>query len=339
METMNREAWLTELVLRLSPLLEQQGKKMPKFRVSCGWPSTRAKARNGARIGECWMPEASADGTNEIFITPVLGDPVRIADVVLHEMAHAALPPGVGHKAPFAKLAKTLGLEGKPTSTEAGDKLKIKLKEITDELGEYPHAAIDISGRPKQPTRLLKVSCPECGYVIRVTLKWIDEAGYPICPQCNVEMGEEHEAENPLLISEQSVEFEFKNWSDDRFRLRLSKRRNRTQWFVIDYGETGYFAVGQARLVPAESRQNAIEIAESIKEGLLTHEELIEQIPDDVLTEDVETVSDEDWRDLQYLKELEAEAADHQDLILTPEEEAEYERNQASRELDNQSKA
>ena len=32
-----------------------------------------------------------------------------------------------------------------------------------------------------QSTRLLKALCPDCGYVIRVTAKWV-EVGLPVCP-------------------------------------------------------------------------------------------------------------------------------------------------------------
>ena len=28
----------------------------------------------------------------------------------------------------------------------------------------------------------IKAECPECGYIIRVTQKWIDDAGLPTCP-------------------------------------------------------------------------------------------------------------------------------------------------------------
>jgi hypothetical protein len=33
-----------------------------------------------------------------------------------------------------------------------------------------------------QATRLLKVQCSTCGYVARVTKRWIDKAGAPVCP-------------------------------------------------------------------------------------------------------------------------------------------------------------
>lgn len=333
----NREAWLTELAFRLQPI---HGKKLPKIRVACAPPSTRARAKAGKRrVGECWPAEHSKDGTFEIMISPVEDDPVEVAETVLHECLHAMLPPGTGHKAPFARLAKSIGFEGPPTQTPAGPELKAKLKEITDELGPYPHAALDLSGRKKQGTRLLKVCCPECGYVIRVTNKWIEEAGYPICPQCNVEMGEEDASENLLVHKEQSIVYGLKG--TDRFELRLSKKGNRSQWFVVDYGETdpskpdfiGFFATAPARVVPAEGRQDATDVATSIQEGLLTHEELQERVPEWLTDEEHEEAHpEEDWRDLEYFPEgYDEEEHDHEEE-LSPDEEAKYQENQKGRE-------
>lgn len=338
-EIINREHWLNELVARLGPMLESHGKKMPKFRISCGFPVTRARpssSKTAHRIGECWGADASADGTHEIFISPILGDALQIADVALHEMIHAALPPGTGHKAPFARLAKAVGLEGKPTATHAGDELKAKLQTIIDELGEYPHAALDASGRKKQTTRLLKVMCPECGYTARVTRTWIEEAGNPICPQCNTEFVEPEDdqaVDNPLLVAEQSIEFALKD-SDDRFTVRLSKKGKVGRWYVLDYGVPADFKVPEpARVTPAESRQDALDLIDSIREGLLTYEEL-EETDDSTMIDDadVEPDEEEDWRDLQFLAEDEDEFPDNLDSLLTPEEAEEYERNQRGRE-------
>jgi hypothetical protein len=49
--------------------------------------------------------------------------------------------------------------------------------------------------RKKQGTRLIKCECPECGYIARVTAKWLDEAGAPICPTDQISMGGEDEDE------------------------------------------------------------------------------------------------------------------------------------------------
>jgi hypothetical protein len=76
------------------------------------------------------------------------------------------------------------------TATIPTDELRRQLEELVGEIGEpYPHALLDPrSNERKQSTRLLKLECPGCGYVIRTTQKWI-EVGMPTC--C---CGEEFEA-------------------------------------------------------------------------------------------------------------------------------------------------
>lgn len=52
------------------------------------------------------------------------------------------------------------------------------------------NSAERIGGKKKQSTRMIKASCPECGYTVRVTRKWLDTAGAPICPACEEQMKE-----------------------------------------------------------------------------------------------------------------------------------------------------
>ena len=87
-------------------------------------------------------------------------------------------------------MATSLGLEGKMTATVAGADLKVKLDALAAKLGPYPHAALTPGMRTgKQGTRMLKVTCPEDGYTLRATRKWLD-MGLPTCP-CGTEMTEE----------------------------------------------------------------------------------------------------------------------------------------------------
>lgn len=44
-----------------------------------------------------------------------------------------------------------------------------------------------LAGPPVQGTRMLKCQCPECGYTVRTTRKWIDVAT-PVCPVDGAEM-------------------------------------------------------------------------------------------------------------------------------------------------------
>lgn len=177
-----RESWLQALMQALLPMLEEvepgSTANADKWRVSVGFPGGGSKTK---RIGECWPASASSGALQEIFISPILPDAKSVDHVLLHEMVHAADGNKSGHRGPFAKMAKALGLVGKMTATVAGDALRVKLDAITEKLGPYPHSALSFKDRKKQSTRLLKCKCPECGYIIRTTAKWADVA----MPQCS----------------------------------------------------------------------------------------------------------------------------------------------------------
>ena len=68
------------------------------------------------------------------------------------------------------------------TATTAGEALQARLHAMADELGPYPHAAlVGGDGRKKQSTRMLKVTCAECGCIARMTRQWLEEVGAPTC--------------------------------------------------------------------------------------------------------------------------------------------------------------
>lgn len=172
-----REEWLVALVQALRPMFQAAGYEIPACPISCGWPSKSVRKA----LGQCWCSSSAEDGSRAIFVTPKMAKAVDVAEVVVHEVLHACLPDDVGHKAPFKKGMKALGLEGKATATSCGQELTERLNTICSGLGEYPHAALSLSAQmPKQGTRMLKLICPSCGYVVRTTAKWI-EVGRPTC--------------------------------------------------------------------------------------------------------------------------------------------------------------
>jgi hypothetical protein len=186
----NREDWLSEGIKLLRPVFKKEGHPVPeRVRAAVGFPSVRAMSAKRKRIGECWNPSCSADNTHEIIISPVLSDVMDVFETLTHELAHAAVGTEHGHKGPFVKLVRALGLEGKPTSTVAGPEFKKLAEPILKKLGPLPHGALTgASSQKKQTTRMIKCVCAECGYVARTTQKWIDLAGAPVCPRDKVRM-------------------------------------------------------------------------------------------------------------------------------------------------------
>jgi hypothetical protein len=175
----NRETWLLAATENLrSGLFKEQGAVIPDVRVSIGFPGGGSARK---RIGEYWLSCSCTDSVPQIFISPVLDSPIRALDTLVHELVHAVHPES-GHKGPFRKLALAVGLTGKMKSTVAGPELTERLNALISELGPFPHSSINLADRKKQTTRLNKAECPTCGYTCRVTKKWLDSVGPPICP-------------------------------------------------------------------------------------------------------------------------------------------------------------
>lgn len=180
-----REQWLNAAIDLLRPVFQKRaGVRLPeKIRISCGWTSA---GKRGKRIGECWGSKSSADGTFEMFISPILGsDDIQVLGVVTHEAVHAGVGLEQKHGPVFKRAATAMGLEGKMTATTESDAFKKEIAApLLKTLGKYPHAVLRgglSSGPGKQTTRLLKVFCPGCDYTLRITQKWIDIA-VPACP-------------------------------------------------------------------------------------------------------------------------------------------------------------
>jgi hypothetical protein len=183
-----RDEWLAGAISALRQEFVEIGFPLPDtIRASIGFPSKGARPSRHQRIGECWGSEGAIP---QVYISPVLADPVKILDVTVHELVHAAVGCECGHKGPFRKAALAIGLEGKMTETVAGEALASRLAKLADSLGPLPHEALDLSGRKKQSTRMLKAECSGCAYIVRLTRKMIDLHGCPICPGCEEPMQE-----------------------------------------------------------------------------------------------------------------------------------------------------
>lgn len=178
-----REEWLTTAAGKMAPWFEEAGANpVPPIRVACAWAK-----RGGKAIGWCWHRDVSADGVNELQISPEKDDEVKVLGILLHEMIHASDNGESKHRGYFRRTALALGLEGKMTATTEGEELTTKLEALADELGPYPHAALTPASRVgTQSTRMIKLICSVDGYTLRTTRKWIEQ-GFPYCP-CGQEM-------------------------------------------------------------------------------------------------------------------------------------------------------
>lgn len=178
-----REQWLNAFMTAAKPEFERVGYPIPdKVRLSVGFTSHGAK---GNRIGECWSSESSEDGYFEIFLKPTIVSDSRIADILTHELVHAAVGLDASHGAKFKKCATALGLTGKMTSTTASSEWYRWALPILSVLGPMPYGVLGTgksSAKPKQKTNLLKVECNCCGWLARVTAKWLEPYDTLQCP-------------------------------------------------------------------------------------------------------------------------------------------------------------
>jgi len=196
---MYREEWLNLMKDHLAIQFWMNGYSFDKkkIRISCGLPSHGMKAVRYKTLGECWHNDLSEDGTYEIFITPTISESLDVASILAHELVHVTVGVENGHNHNFRKCAKAIGLVGKSKSAKPGNTLAYCIDNCIEDIGSYPHATLDMTQRPKDYGRLLKVWCDneKCKYfqyfgqqyLLRQSRKTIDY-GLPYCGVCNERM-------------------------------------------------------------------------------------------------------------------------------------------------------
>jgi len=197
MNNIDREAWLTEAATmiideHLMPIVGQLGLSPSEapWRVSVGFPP---RTRGTRVLAVCTASKASSSGHNEIFVTPSLDDSLEILSALTHELIHQLDDCQSGHRGFFAAVARAAGLEGKLTSTYAGEDLEAYLNTLIDVLGPIPHSSLNLDqAKKKQPTRMLKVTCGSCGFHFRTSERQLakldmDHAPCPACTALNLE--------------------------------------------------------------------------------------------------------------------------------------------------------
>lgn len=189
----NREQWLNLMANKyIRPMFASKGYTIPtNVRLSCSLASGGIHTKKHQKrftLGECYSPTMSGDNTIEIMIVPTLADSSRVIDVLVHELCHATVGNVNGHNSIFGACARAVGLEGKLTSTKAGEWLSALIAEWIATEGEYPHATLSTRYK-KQSTRMYKCDCA-CGYTMRISSKWLKIAT-PRCPLGHGDMSHE----------------------------------------------------------------------------------------------------------------------------------------------------
>ena len=128
-----------------------------------------------------------------------------MGETLLHELAHAenqkrgiqdVSKDGRTHNKRFKSMAERLGLvvgERDPRVgygvTDLGKDAKAFLKKCAFKRELFDLCRLEPGVKANKGSRLIKCECPRCGYVARVTRKWLTR-GTPRCP-CGPKMKEE----------------------------------------------------------------------------------------------------------------------------------------------------
>ena len=205
---MTREEYLNAAVEKLTPLYERNKLFIPPLKVSCGFPSKSPKKT----LGQCFSSACSADGSCQIFVSPIIKSGVETLGVLTHELVHACLPPDAKHGPKFKEAMKLVGLEGKAIHAMPGDILLGMCEKIAEELGEYPNPPLKMPEKSQKDKaaskksfklhcsnfrngdkscRLIEVA--KAGeYTVTASRKSL-KLGFPLCPGCSKEMEMEDE--------------------------------------------------------------------------------------------------------------------------------------------------
>jgi hypothetical protein len=197
---MNRETWLQVITdTHIRSHFAKHGYTIPEaIKYSCAYSTRGLQNRKGQKrfvAGQCIgrVNPATLEVSHEIVIVPTQADSIEVVAILIHELTHATVGLNEGHELPFQNCAYAVGLEGKPTETEASEELKLTIAQWLEDIGEYPHEVLQANQR-KQSTRMYKCAC-RCGYTMRISSKWIKTA-MPKCPLGHGKMASEYETES-----------------------------------------------------------------------------------------------------------------------------------------------
>lgn len=134
------EVWLNEAVELMRPRFAAAGYEIPPVHLSVGFTVYGYRVKTKRLIlGTCSSRKMDKDGINQIFITPVLDEPMTVLVTLAHELVHAIDDCQHGHGPVFQKISKDLKL----TDCRAVNLFDFRetVREyqlMLDQLGRYP---------------------------------------------------------------------------------------------------------------------------------------------------------------------------------------------------------
>jgi hypothetical protein len=134
------EVWLHEAVELMRPRFAAAGYAIPPVHLSVGF-SVYGYRVNTKRLifGTCSSRKMDKDGINQIFISPVLDDPIQVLSTLGHELVHAIDDCKHRHGPVFQQISKDLKLTDCRAVSMIDFLETVKFyRWMLDELGRYP---------------------------------------------------------------------------------------------------------------------------------------------------------------------------------------------------------
>ena len=134
------EVWLHEAVELMRPRFAAAGYVIPPVHLSVGF-SVYGYRVNTKRLifGTCSSRKMDKDGINQIFISPVLDDPIQVLSTLAHELVHAIDDCKHSHGPVFQQISKDLKLTDCRAVSMIDFLETVKFyRWMLDELGRYP---------------------------------------------------------------------------------------------------------------------------------------------------------------------------------------------------------
>lgn len=178
-----REEWLMRAAgMILKQIAEADYVPTGDVKVSMGTLNMSARKKY-TTYGVCYHAVASEGGYREIFIDAGLTDTRMILGALTHEIGHAVLKDGAGHRKPFKVYCEKVGFDfrenGKPDQAIDGDLWWNWASLIARDLGNIPHKRLNTTKaegeKKKQKARLHLCECPECGLKVRTAKKTLEQ--------------------------------------------------------------------------------------------------------------------------------------------------------------------
>lgn len=180
MSEKKREKWLNDLTTAMAKWFDDLGFPLPDRQVRTAFPSSGKRTR---KISESWQQDGQQSFV--VVVRPDADDEANVAAAIAFQLCQIGAGPRDEHGLLFKHLAVSIGLSGHRKEGVPGALFKELAGPILKKLGPLPKSTISLSeGSTQAPqgTRLRKVVCLKCGYVARVSRKWLNEVGPPHCP-------------------------------------------------------------------------------------------------------------------------------------------------------------